>query len=140
MSDDRDIVVDLDEAAAETGAAPETVKTTPTDVDEADDDRVLPRGAVKNADGSVTVTLDHPKAVTIRTAQGAVRAETYRELTFHRLTGADLSAIRATAREHQDLVLFTRSSRIRTAVMSALYPKLDAADITRCGRVIDTFL
>ena len=131
---DTDIVVDLDDTI-ET-AAPARASA---EVDE-DDDKILPKGCERNADGSVTVRLLHPRSVTTRSGAGGVREERFDTLTFHRLTGADLNAVRATSPDTEQVVLFTRSSRVRSAVMQVLYPKLDAADIMRCGRVLNTFL
>lgn len=134
-TDETDVVIDLDEGAA-TAAAPDAA---PVDIDE-DEEIILPKGAERNPDGSVTIRLLYPKAVTVKSGAGGVRVETFESLTFHRLTGADLSAIRTTAAEHQQRVLFTRSSRVRAAVMGVLYDKLDAKDIVRCGKVLETFL
>ncbi len=132
---DTDVVVDLDDTSDP--IAPALAKA---EVDEADDEKILPKGCEKNADGSVTVTLLYPKTITVRSASGGVREEKYERLTFHRLTGADLNAVRSTSPETEQIVLFTRSSRVRSAMMQALYPKLDGADIMRCGRVLNTFL
>ena len=134
-ADETDVVIDLDEGA--TGStAPDAA---PVDIDE-DEEIILPKGAERNPDGSVTIRLLYPKSVTVKSGGGGVRVENFEALTFHRLTGADLSSIRTTAAEHQQRVLFTRSSRVRSAVMGVLYDKLDAKDIVRCGRVLETFL
>jgi hypothetical protein len=131
-----DVVIDLDEGSAPTTAAP---TAAPIDIDEGAE-AILPKGAELNPDGSVTVRLLYPRSVTVKSGAGGVKVEAFEALTFHRLTGADLSAIRTTAAEHQQRVLFTRSSRVRSAVMGVLYDKLDAKDIVRCGRVLETFL
>lgn len=128
-----DIVVDETEE-------PKARAVATADLDEAEsDEKILPRGAVRNEDGSVTISLDYPKSISIRASTGAVRQETFSELTFHRLTGADLNAFRSTAPEHQTVMLFTRATRTKHTVMSALFAKLDTADITRCSKVLDTF-
>lgn len=128
-----DVVVDLDEASDVSAPA---LASTEVDLN---DETVLPAGCDRNADGSVTVRLDYPKKVSVR-ASGAVSEQSFDALTFHRLTGADLNAMRATAAEHQQLVLFSRSSRVPQRIMTVLYPKLDAKDIVRCGKVLETFL
>ncbi len=137
---DTDTVVDLDTAddTASTTAST-TSSTRPTvDVDD-DDDKILPRGCELNGDGSVTVKFTYPVSITIK-ANGATRSEDYDRLTFHRLRGADLAAMRSTAPEHQTLVLLSRSARIRHPIMAALYAKMDGADIARCDKVLGTFL
>lgn len=128
-------VIDLDD---EPGAGDAATPTKAAEVD-LDDDRILPRGCEKNDDGSVTVHLDHPKSITIR-SNGSERVERHDRLTFHRLTGADLNAMRSTSADAQALVLFSRSTRIPHRVMSVLYAKLDGADIGRCDKVLTTFL
>ena len=131
---DPDAVVDLD-------ASDETTSTTirpAVDVDD-DDDKILPKGCEVNGDGSVTVKFTYPVDITIK-ANGATRSEPYDRLTFHRLRGADLAAMRSTAPEHQSLVLMSRSTRIRHPIMAALYAKMDGADIARCDKVLSSFL
>lgn len=127
-----DVVVDLDDAKPETALA-----LKKAEVDE--DDTILPSGCERNEDGSVTVSLLFPRTITIR-SNGAVKEERYEQLTFHRLNGKDLNAVRSTSDENQSVVLFTRSSRLPSRIMTVLYEKLDGKDITRCGRVLGTFL
>lgn len=131
---DTDAVVDLD-ASDETSAK---ASRPAVDVD-VDDDKILPKGCEVNGDGSVTVKFDYPVEVTVK-ANGATRSEPYDRLTLHRLRGADLAAMRATAPEHQSLVLMSRSARIRHPIMAALYAKMDGADIARCDKVLGSFL
>ncbi len=128
-----DVVVDLDDGKDD--LAPALKKA---DVDETDD-AILPSGCEKNEDGSVTVNLLYPKTVTIR-SNGAVKEELYERLTFHRMTGKDLNAIRAASDATATVVTFQRLTRIRPSVMSVLFDRLDAKDVTRCGAVINTFL
>lgn len=135
MRDDSeiDVVIDLDDAKADPAPALRTAEV------DADDDTILPAGCEKNEDGSVTVPLLFPRTITIR-SNGAVKEERWDRLTFHRLTGKDLNAVRSTSEENQSVVLFTRSTRLPSRIMTVLYEKLDGKDITRCGRVLGTFL
>lgn len=111
-------------------------------VDEASDEiATLPRGATENADRSVTVELDTPITLTIKNSKtGGQRQETYDQLKFHRLTGKDLTEISNAAPGVRDRVAFAVSARMNKAIMNALFDRLDAADIERCGRVIQYFL
>lgn len=128
-----DVVIDLDDTKDD--AAPAMKKA---DVDE-DDDTILPAGCEKNEDGSVTVTLLYPKTVSVR-SNGAVKEERYERLTFHRMTGKDLNAIQSASAATSSIVTFTRLTRIPSRIMTVLFDKLDGKDVTRCGRVINTFL
>lgn len=136
MRTDRTIdpVIDLDDTPEEISVGTKHQ----VDVD-ADDDKILPPRCEKNTDGSVTVTFDYPVSVTVKSG-GQERSENYASLTFHRLRGVDLSAMRSTAPEHQSLVLLSRSSRVPHRIMSVLYGKMDAADISRCDKVLSSFL
>ncbi len=135
---DTDTVVDLD-AADDTASTASSATGRPTvDVD-VDDDKILPKGCEPNGDGSVTVKFAYPVSITIKAA-GATRSEAYDRLTFHRLRGADLAAMRSTAPEHQGLILMARSSRLRHPIMKALYDRMDGADLARCDKVLSSFL
>ena len=57
-----------------------------------------------------------------------MREERYAELTFHRMTGADLRAISAASGEAGIAVLFARATRLTPAIATKLFDKLDAAD------------
>lgn len=99
----------------------------------------LPARAVRNADGTVTLPLRYPVALTVRSSAGATRTETYAELTFHRLTGADIRALQSASKESQPALLLARSSRTREAVMSAVFDRMDAADIADASLVVESF-
>lgn len=99
----------------------------------------LPDHAIQNADRSVTLPLLFPKELRIR-KNGKERIEKYTELTFHRLTGADQRAIAATSDAMMTVVAFSRTTRISHAIMNVLYDKLDAADITAGGQVLNSFI
>ncbi|MGX1099274.1 hypothetical protein [Amorphus sp. MBR-141] len=55
------------------------------------------------------------------------------------MTGADQRAIAATSNEMQSVVGFARSTRLSTPVMNALFDKMDAADLTAGGKVLNNF-
>jgi len=108
-------------------------------VDEMPGDK-LPKGASRNDDGSVTLTLIKPVDVQIRDQSGKVRTDTYDSLTFHHLTGADLRAIRAAKAGDENIVAFARATRISEAVMNRLFDKMHIADINAGGEVMASFL
>jgi hypothetical protein len=132
-----EIVVDLDEADKPAPAVviPEGVDAVET---EAEDIKKLPKGAILNENGSVTLPLLYPRSVTIK-GQGGVREERFDEFLFHRLNGADINAIRAASKETSHIVALARSLHKHVAIIKALYDKLDSADITRAGEVLDSF-
>lgn len=99
----------------------------------------LPDHAIQNDDRSVTLPLLFPQELRIR-KNGKERIEKYTELTFHRLTGADQRAISSTSDEMMNVVAFSRTTRISHAIMNVLYDKLDAADITAGGQVLNSFI
>ncbi|MTW19089.1 hypothetical protein GJ689_23095 [Rhodoplanes serenus] len=138
-------VIDLDpeERAATT---PVVVDEDPGDaapavVDEDAEDvgGSLPRRAVRHPDGSVTLPLRRPVDLTIRSAAAGTRSETYAALTFHRLAGGDLRAIAAASKETQPVVMLARAARLRQPIMSALFDRLDAADVADAVRVVESF-
>ncbi|ANM05227.1 hypothetical protein AMC78_CH03158 [Rhizobium phaseoli] len=99
----------------------------------------LPEGAVQNENGSVTLPLSFPVTLRIRKG-GEVRERVYRDLTFHRLNGADMRAISAAGSEHQSAVTFARSTRINQATMNALFDNMDLSDIDRAGGILVFFV
>ncbi|MHC2481344.1 hypothetical protein [Rhizobium leguminosarum] len=128
-------VVDLDRPAALSGSTVDS-EVIDEDVDPLDK---LPKEAIRNADGSVTLPLFDK--VTLRTKKdGKVKDRVFTELVFHRLVGADQRAIAAVSDEHQVVTSFARSTRLNQAIMNALYDKMDLADITRGGQVLNHFL
>lgn len=99
----------------------------------------LPDRARKNSNGSVTLPLLYPQTLTLR-KDGKVKEELYAELTFHRLRGEDQMAIANTSSERSAIVAFARSTRTRELVMEALFKKMDLADISDGGQVLNHFL
>ncbi|MDL2401250.1 phage tail assembly protein [Rhizobium mayense] len=112
----------------------------PTIIDEDEDPRdALPDDAIKNRDGSVTIPLHYP--VKLRTRKDGVVAEKdYSELTLHRLTGKDQKVIAGSRDGDTIVVAFARATRINQAVMNGIFDNMDAADIARCGQVLNHFL
>ena len=99
---------------------------------------LLPDGAVLNEDGTVTLTLKHPRTLKVRSG-GQVRDKDYGTLTFHRMTGADMRAVSAASKDSSVIVAFARSTRIQQVVMNALFDIMDGADIQAAGEVIEYF-
>lgn len=134
------IVVDLDDEKP-SPAAPAVVDESPAVVNEdADLAGGLPKRAVTNEDGSITLPLRFPVTLTIRSSSAGTRTETYADLTFHRLLGGDIRAIQSASKETQGAVMLARSARIREPIMNVLFDKLDAADIADSGQIVGTFL
>ncbi|MQT14386.1 hypothetical protein [Segnochrobactrum spirostomi] len=100
----------------------------------------LPARAKKNDDGSVTLPLRYPVSLTIRSSGGKTRVERYEELRFHRLNGAALRAITSTEGDAKIVVAMARSTRLSDAVMSAVYDRMDGADIAGAAKIVFHFL
>ncbi|RNC91108.1 MAG: hypothetical protein ED558_14230 [Oricola sp.] len=99
----------------------------------------LPKGAVVNDDGSVTITLSRP--VTLKTRkEGKVREKHFGTLTLHRMTGADIRAINGVAEEHRVVTGLARSTRTNQAVMNGLFDRMIDYDIMQAGQVLNHFL
>jgi hypothetical protein len=89
----------------------------------------LPSGAEQNADGSVTLTLDYPKALTIGAEKLSID-----KLTFHRISGAD--ARKLIAAKNQDVVGFAASARVLASRANLIINAMDAADGMAAARVV----
>lgn len=99
----------------------------------------LPKEAVRNDDGTVTLPLHYP--VTLKTRKnGNVRERHFNELKFHRLNGGDFRVISSTPEQHQTIVSIARSAKLNQAVMNALFDKMTDIDITNSGKVLNHFL
>lgn len=144
------LTIDLDEDQFERGSQTSgvieedaAVSLAGDDSDIVDEDEnpldKLPAHAIKNLDGSVTLPLKFPKGLQVR-KNGNVRTDNFDSLTFHRLTGADQRAIASSSDEMMSIVAFARSTRVNQAVMNALFDKMDAADITAGGQVLNSFI
>lgn len=98
----------------------------------------LPKGAVRNLDGSVQLPFRFPQVLKTR-KNGKVTERRFDGLVFHRLTGADQRAIAAAPDDMMSVVAFARSTRLNQAVMNALWDKMDASDINAGGQVLNNF-
>lgn len=146
----KEVAIDLDEDGVDAASTdtvvdendPVAAAATEADADVVDEDvdplDRLPPHAKKNKDGSVTLPLKFPRDVHVR-KDGKVRTNSYVQLVFHRLTGADQRAIGAAKEEDMTVVAFARSTRISQAVMNALFDKMDGADIAAGGQVLNSF-
>lgn len=141
MSTETDLVIDFDEAKTTVAGGADTVDLDPAPVvdEDADLGEALPKRAVANPDGTITLPLRHPVTLRVRSSQGGERTEEYKALTFNRLVGADLRAITSAAPASQPVVLLARSARIREAVMNVLFDKMDGADIADATGVVTHF-
>ncbi|RFC63603.1 hypothetical protein DYI37_11395 [Fulvimarina endophytica] len=142
IDEDQDDVVATEAVVDEDGKAPVVSSSEDEDVIDEDADLDpsdrLPKRAVQNSDGSVTLPLRFPR--TLKTKKGGrVRERQFTDLVFHRLTGADQRAIAAASAESQDVTAFARSTRLNQAVMNALFDKMDIADVADGGRVLNNF-
>jgi hypothetical protein len=146
----KNITIDLDEDAetARANAVVDLDRPVPLDSKTVDSDVIdedvnpldtLPKDAIRNADGSVTLPLN--VSVTLKTKKdGKIKERVFSELVFHRLVGADQRAIAAASDEHQVVTSFARTTRLNQAIMNALFDKMDLSDVTRGGRVLNYFL
>lgn len=100
---------------------------------------VLPRGAVEQPDGSVTITLDRPVTIAFQNSRGT-RRETVSTLQFYRLTGKDLTEITNAAERVRERVAFALALRKNKAATNGIFDRMDAADIARASRVLEYFL
>ena len=100
----------------------------------------LPPGAVLNDDGSVTLTLDYPTAIILRTAgAGAVvRNEPVTQLVLRRLTGADVRKM--IAAKNANTMALALSSGLGLAKLNMLQNVMDAADEAAAGIVVSELL
>lgn len=142
-TDSNSMVIDLTEDAVQTDAdeiALDAAEGEAADVvdEQSDPAEALPKGARKNADGTVTLTLRYPKELTIKSDRG-VRTEKKTELTFHRLNGGDIRAIQAASRESQVDVMLARSTKLKQVVVRALFDKMDASDCADAIKVVEGF-
>ncbi|HWJ72410.1 MAG TPA: phage tail assembly protein [Kaistia sp.] len=145
MGTESHAVIDLDEdrhtpvlGSTGSGTIVEEGATSVVDED-ADLGDGIPARARRNGNGSITLPLRYPVTLTIKSATNGTRDETYAELTFHRLTGADLRAMDAASAQSKQVVFLARSTRIREAVMNVLFDKMDGGDLLDAGNVVGSF-
>ena len=100
----------------------------------------LPSGAVLNADGSVTLTLDYPVAPKFRMAgsDAVVREEPVTQLVLKRLGGADVRKMIA-AKNATNMALAI-SSGLGLGKLNLLLQVMDATDEAAAGDVVGELL
>ena len=97
----------------------------------------LPEGAVRNPDGSVTLTLVAPKLFRY-SDRGQLQESTLETLLLHRLNGVDIAKMRA-AKDPTNTAL-VQSLRWSAAKFELLLKVLDARDLGRAEEVVGEFL
>jgi hypothetical protein len=133
------VVVELDEEGVPAAAA--VVDPDVVEIGEDDGAQGLPKHAELRPDGSVHLPLKMPVTLRYRHgASGATREETLAALHMHRLTGADMRAISAASKDAMAAVAIARSARMAEAKFSAIYDRMDGADIGFAARVLEHFL
>ena len=120
MSDVVDVVVGADQVAA---AAPDAVVSAEGGAGEK-----LPKRAVRNDDGTITLPLRMPVTLTVKRPSQGAQSETFDHLTFHAMTGADLAQISVVSDENRGAALVARSAQEPLAVVVAMFRKMDARD------------
>lgn len=99
----------------------------------------LPPEAKLNDDGTVTLTLSKPVALTVKKSSGKTSEEVYKTLTFREMTGLDRRLAAQAPENQREVTVVARSAGITTVRMSAIMDLLTMRDITRIEKVI-TFL
>lgn len=146
MSEVRRVVVDLTEdqdvAIAVAEADTHEAEDVPLLSEGGDgEDEPLPRRARENEDGTVTLTLRFPVDIIFRaTKNGGTRTETVEELTFHKMTGADMRVVASAPKDAMIDAGLARCTRINPARMKLLVDRMDARDFTAATTVMNRFL
>jgi len=133
------MAADADESVIELPAEP----ARPDDdvvIEDIQPERDLPKRAVQNPDGTVTLPLRFARSLKVMRGGETVREERFEEVRLHRMTGADLASIASASADSQMAVAFTRATRLNPAIASKLFAKLDAADAADAGAVIGFFM
>lgn len=133
-----EIMVDLTEGAGATEqAAAEDVVVVTEDGGEVP----LPKRAAPQNDGSIVLPLLYPVKLRFkRPSSDEVREESFDQLHFRRMTGADMRAISAATAGAGPMVTLARSARIPEAKFSPIFDRMDAADIDDAFAVVSRFL
>jgi hypothetical protein len=135
-ADDDDILIDTTEGASAADPALPVLNE-----DGSDAEAKLPKGAVRQADGSIILTLQHPCAITYRRkSDGAQREEELKQLHLHRLTGADMRAVSAASTEKNLVVALARSTRIMEGKMALFFDRMDGEDAVAALECVSSFL
>lgn len=132
------VVIDEQDEALES-AAGSVVVVDDEEADEAPKKATLPTAAVRNDDGTVTLTLSRPVKLTVKRSSGKNGEEFYKTLTFHELTGLDRRVVAQAPDSQQEAMLIGRATKISSARMSAIIDLLPWRDIKRIEQVV-TFL
>lgn len=99
----------------------------------------LPARATLNDDGSVTLALVKPVTLTIRKGDSE-KQETYAELTFRELTGADLRLVAQEKDEMKRTILtLARATGMTSIRMNVLFDRLAQRDVGGATAVIAYF-
>lgn len=99
----------------------------------------LPARATLNDDGSVTLALVKPVTLTIRKGESE-KQETYAELTFRELTGADLRVAALEKDEMKRTILtLARATGMSSVRMNVLFDRLAHRDVGGATAVIAYF-
>ncbi len=99
----------------------------------------LPARATLNDDGSVTLALVKPVTLTIRKGENE-KQETYAELTFRELTGADLRVVAQEKDEMKRTILtLARATGMSSVRMNVLFDRLAQRDVGGATAVISYF-
>ena len=115
-------------------------------VDVSADDK-LPKRAIRERDengavkpfGWIKLPLLVPQTLKVQKAGGTVSEQVFTDITLHRMTGADLTAISASSPESQLATSFTRSTRLNPAIASKLFQKLDGTDAADASAIVGFF-
>lgn len=99
----------------------------------------LPRNAVLNDDGSVTLTFEFPRDLQFKAVGGAVvKTEHHDHLVLRRLRGPDVVKILASKRSNETALAL--ACGISAARVSLLLDAMDAADATAARNVVAELL
>lgn len=99
----------------------------------------LPARATLNDDGTVTLALVKPVTLTIRKGESE-KQETYGELTFRELTGADLRLVALEKDEMKRTILtLARATGMTSIRMNVLFDRLAQRDVGGATAVIAYF-
>jgi len=138
----KETTIDLDESVVDEDTPVVAVAEADSDVvdedaDVAPEDR-LPSRAVRNSDGSVSLSLKYP--VTMKTKKnGKVNERSFDTLLLHRLTGKDRRVIASASDDMISATALARMARLNQAVANRLDEMMDISDTAALGQVLANF-
>lgn len=138
----KEVTVDMTDVVDETGksgAQDASVEVVEGVAEREEKKAVLPARARHNGDGTITLPLLKPVTINIKGADQRVRSETYAELTFHELTGADLRATAQAKPDMQGITAFACSTKTPVSLMRAVFDAMSSRDV-KAGSDILSFL